>query len=134
MVEVIAMTSVALPAAYFSEQESATLRSKLKFSINSLGLCATLAIMQVLDGILTAIGVSAFGHNMEGNPLLRGLMTTIGEMETLFLVKLLTICAIIFLYKLSHEMKWINTAIIGLIGFYLCAAIIPWTYILVSQI
>ena len=48
-----------------------------------------LALMQVLDGVLTYWGVSRFGTGVEGNPLVKSLIETFGAEPTLFSLKLL---------------------------------------------
>lgn len=108
------------------------------FSISSwstevfvLGLI--MATLQVLDGVLTAIGIEHFGTGAEGNALLRELMELIGHVPTLIIVKGIAISIIFLLCSLASRVTWLPLAIKAMIGVYLFAAIIPWSYILFSK-
>ncbi len=93
-------------------------------------LCVILAMLQIMDGILTAIGVSTFGSIAEGNALLRGFMEQFGALYTLVFAKGLAIGIIAFLALCGKNVKWLPSAIAVLILFYALAAIAPWTYTL----
>lgn len=101
---------------------------------NVATLCATLMILQVLDGILTAVGVSLHGVDMEGNPLIRGLMVAVGPIPALIFVKSLAMAVVAGLYMLSGYIDWMVSALRTVVILYLCAAIIPWSVILVSRL
>ena len=86
--------------------------------------------MQALDGILTTIGVSRFGVEVEANPLIRNLMHSYGEIAALALVKSLAIVAICTLVFLAHRVTWVSKAMGYVAALYLFVAILPWTYLL----
>lgn len=92
-----------------------------------------LAVLQVLDGVLTGIGVYQFGVSMEGNILLRSLMESIGAIPALVLAKVVAICVVISLAFLSSVVVWVNTALRAMVALYLIAAIIPWSAILITH-
>ncbi len=100
--------------------------------IIALGLI--LAALQVLDGILTAIGVHHYGTGMEGNVLLRSLMTVVGCIPALMLVKGGSIALIAMLCRQATKMTWLKPAFYGVIALYVFGAVIPWTYILASDL
>lgn len=89
-----------------------------------------LAIFQALDGLFTSIGVSRYGVEVEGNPLLRHLMEEFGAIEALTIVKLVAIGIVVILTFLARKVTWIKGAMGAITCIYLLAAIIPWTYIL----
>ncbi len=93
-----------------------------------------LIALQVMDGILTGVGMNFFGTDMEGNLLLRSVMHAIGVVPALLVVKSLAIAVIIVLVNLSSQVKWLPMAMKGVIGLYVLAAIIPWSVILANHI
>ena len=92
-----------------------------------------LVTLQVLDGILTSIGVSRFGTNVEGNPLLRELMLHFGHIPTLAVIKLFAVGIVFSLVALTPRLPWVKHALTAVSGVYICCAIIPWTYLLFIQ-
>ena len=94
----------------------------------------TLSLLQVLDGYLTGVGVYHFGTEIEGNTLLRGFMENFGFVPTLIGAKLLALAIIVTLCSLCDRVTWLPLALKGIIAIYLVAAVIPWTYILYSQL
>ncbi len=88
------------------------------------------ASLQVLDGLLTSVGVSRFGPQKEANPVLRRLMEHFSPDQTLFLVKAGAIFVIVYLTILARKIKWVKDLIGVLSCIYLFAAILPWVYIL----
>ncbi|MDD7473987.1 MAG: DUF5658 family protein [Bdellovibrionota bacterium] len=88
--------------------------------------------LQVLDAILTNIGMNLFGTEMEGNSLLRCVMENCGTLTALVVSKAFAIATIIALVYLSNQVKWIKVALKGVIVIYFSFAIAPWT-ILISQ-
>ena len=88
--------------------------------------------MQIGDGILTGMGISFFGTGAEGNLLLRGLMHIFGPYAALMATKTLAIGVVIGLCFMSAKVRWLPTAFRLIIGVYLCAAILPWSYILLK--
>ena len=97
---------------------------------NVVHLAFFLAFLQVLDGVLTSIGISRFGVNAEGNILLRSLMLQIGHVTALFMVKTTAIAIVGILAVVSREVAWVRSALGFVALLYLVVAIIPWTYIL----
>lgn len=131
---------LALNTAPVSREEnqniSAPLTSNL-LSISSLFPCRTtmffggvLCALQALDGIFTAMGISQFGTEMEGNAFLRHLMEEFGHVPTLAVMKLLAMLVVVFVTMAARKVRWAKGALLTLSCVYLCAAIIPWTYIL----
>jgi len=95
-------------------------------------LGAVLALIQILDGYLTAVGVYHFGTEIEGNALLRSLMETYGLIATLVVAKTLAIGIIAVLCSLTFRVWWLKRAMYGIAALYLVCAIIPWC-VIVSQ-
>lgn len=100
--------------------------------IIALGLI--LAALQIIDGVLTAIGIQHYGTGMEGNILLRTLMTLVGCIPALMLVKGGSIALIAMLCRQATKMTWLKPAFYGVIALYVFGAVIPWTYILASDL
>jgi uncharacterized membrane protein len=82
-------------------------------------------LAQCLDGVFTYVGVASFGPTVEANPIIRVLMTTFGQGTALAVAKVIAGTLGICLHL--HE---IHTAVALLTGFYVAAAILPWTAIL----
>lgn len=95
-----------------------------------LFLGCALVLLQVLDGLLTGIGMATFGPDMEGNFLLRRLMLTVGYIPALFITKSIAIWTIVFLCSQAGKIAWLRYALHGVCALYFAAAIVPWTYIL----
>ena len=92
-----------------------------------LGDFAVLAFLvaQSLDGVLTYVGVATFGIHVEANPIVAGMMTSLGHGAGLMTAKIvagvLGICLHIF---------EIHAALAMLTGFYIMVAVAPWTLLL----
>jgi hypothetical protein len=86
---------------------------------------AAFLLTQVLDGILTYVGVSMFGIAAEGNPLLAWLMSSYGDLLALAGAKMLSACCGVALYILGVDRL---LAVLTLI--YIAAALVPWTIVL----
>ena len=82
-------------------------------------------LAQCFDGIFTYIGVETFGIHIEANPLIASLMMYLGHGPALASAKILAG----FLGICLH-LREIHGAVALLSGFYLAAAIVPWTAIL----
>ncbi len=92
-----------------------------------------LASLQIMDGLLTTLGVGTFGVQKEGNPLLRNLMMHIGVQNTMLLTKFLGIVAV-GIMTIAAKRSRLFTDIIGALScVYLFAAIVPWVFILYSH-
>lgn len=85
-----------------------------------LFLCA-----QVLDGVFTYMGIRAFGHGVEANPLIAWLIVTMGPVGALASAKAAAIVAGAFLHLAD-----VHGVIAALTGIYLLLAIGPWTHLL----
>ena len=92
-----------------------------------------LASLQVIDGVLTAIGVSHWGTGAEANLLIRALMDLIGHVNALIFVKSFAVIVVFSLMLLSSKVQWIGFALKALILVYLSAAVVPWTVLLIQK-
>ena len=93
-----------------------------------------LTTLQILDGLLTGIGMAQYGTAMEGNILLRSLMTAIGYAPALFLVKGASVALIVLLCHQTTKISWLKPALYGVMALYVLGAVVPWTYILVTDL
>src|SRR5687767_5283017 len=82
-------------------------------------------LAQCLDGMLTYMGVAAFGIEVEANPIVAGLMTHLGYETGLLSAKLMAGTLGICLHLCE-----IHTAVAILTAFYVMVAIAPWTLVL----
>lgn len=96
-----------------------------------LGL--VLGILQILDGLMTGLGVSLFGTAAEGNPLLRCLMENCGIAPTLYTAKTMAILCVYLICRLSIKVSWAQNALRGLVCIYLLFAVSPWFKILLEH-
>ncbi len=89
------------------------------------GVVIGFVLAQALDGVLTYVGVSSVGHVTEGNPLLAGLMATVGLGPGLLSAKLCA-CGLGAALHVSgaHRLVALLTAL------YFVAAVLPWTAVL----
>ena len=86
---------------------------------------AAFLLTQILDGILTYMGVSIFGIAAEGNPILAWLMASYGEAIALFGAKVVAALCGVALYVLA-----VDRLLAALTLIYIGAALIPWTLVL----
>ena len=86
---------------------------------------AAFLLTQILDGVLTYVGVSIFGIAAEGNPLLAYLMATYGEAFALAAAKTVAALCGVALYVLA-----VDGLLAALTLIYVDAAIVPWTLVL----
>lgn len=82
-------------------------------------------VAQCLDGILTYVGVATFGLAMEGNPIIAALMAHLGHGLGLVSAKVTAAALGVCLHLCE-----IHSVVALLAGFYLTAAVAPWTLIL----
>ena len=92
-----------------------------------------LATLQILDGVLTALGISIYGSEMEGNALLRSFMDLIGCLPALVVVKSISVAVIAGLCLHAYSVPWLKHALRGVIGLYVIGAVLPWTVILSTE-
>ena len=83
-------------------------------------------VLQVLDGVLTYVGVSTYGVSMEGNPLIAWLMGATGQGPALATAKLAAGS-----FGVALHLSAVHTVVAVLAGFYLVVAVIPWVVVLV---
>ncbi len=95
-------------------------------------LGAILIALQVLDALLTYLGLATMGISAEGNPILQSWMHKYGVGLTLAMVKAVASFSILGICCLATRIKWIVSALKGLIAVYFLAAILPWCYIVLS--
>lgn len=98
----------------------------------TLGLI--LAALQVLDGILTGVGMAQYGTVMEGNVLLRTLMSYIGYLPALIITKTLALGVIAGLCHHTVRVSWLKGAFATIIVMYAMFAVLPWTYLLARDL
>jgi hypothetical protein len=96
-------------------------------------IAAILVTLQILDGLLTYAGMYTFGIAAEGNPLLRGLMNNVGVLPAIAIIKLLCIATVLALCAQAQRISWLPVALTCVAGIYTVAAIIPWSWLLVSE-
>ena len=82
-------------------------------------------LAQASDGVLTYVGVSTFGLQMEANPLITWLMTVMGEGPGLTAAKLTA-----GTFGMVLHLTGVHRAVALLAAFYIVVAIIPWIAIL----
>jgi hypothetical protein len=89
-----------------------------------LVLVAFVAV-QVLDGIMSYIGVHTFGSWIEANPVVAWYASTFGPAVAFTAVKLFAIGLGIMLYLMSR-----HRTVAALTLFYLAFAVVPWAHVL----
>ena len=97
-----------------------------------LKLGLVLAALQIVDGILTGVGVHLFGTSIELNALLRLFMDSFGPVAALVITKTFALMAVATLCIFSRQVSWLPHALKAVIGVYVCLAVVPWTYLLLS--
>lgn len=95
-------------------------------------LGVVLAALQILDGVLTAIGVSHLGIDAEANPLIRQVMLLIGAIPALLVLKSLAIAIVGVLCFLALSVNWLRPAMKVVAAIYLICAVAPWSAILAN--
>lgn len=108
------------------------MRHRVKKIKNKLSLRITvvfywLIILQVLDGIFTAYGVSQYGIHVEGNPLISNLIQLYGIL-ILVPIKLMAILAIILIVKVHkfYKFNWIESLPIYLLFVIYYIVVMIW--------
>jgi hypothetical protein len=96
-------------------------------------LVAALVALQLLDGALTFTGMQTFGLQAEGNPLLRVLMESLGLIPALIITKGACIGIVVALYKHVTHVRWLGGALAGIAAVYTLTAILPWSFLLISE-
>ena len=90
-------------------------------------LWVAFVVVQVLDGVLTYVGVQTFGPGIEANPLVAWYAGMFGPVAGLVAAKLFAIgCAAVLFITARHR----TVALLTLM--YLVFAIAPWAHVLRS--
>lgn len=101
-------------------------------SRSALLLGLSLIILQILDGLFTAIGVNRYGVAVEGNPIIRTLMDQFGAFPALAIIKIVAVLLVIFVTLQATKISWVRN-VLGAASFtYLVAAVLPWGILLFS--
>ena len=95
-------------------------------------LGAMLISLQLLDGLLTGVGISLFGIAAEGNLALRTMMELVGPYYALAAAKIIAVLLVLALCHLARHIHWVPLALKCVIAVYLVAAIIPWIWLLAT--
>jgi uncharacterized membrane protein len=82
-------------------------------------------IAQACDGVLTYVGVTIYGPQMEGNPLISWLMAAVGEGTAVTTAKLAAVA-----FGIALHLSAVHKTVALLTGFYMVAAVIPWIAVL----
>jgi uncharacterized Tic20 family protein len=78
-------------------------------------------VTQMLDGVLTYVGVSIYGLHVEGNPLIVWLMATMGEGPAVTTAKVAAGS-----FGIALHLSAVHKAVAMLAAFYLAVAVLPW--------
>jgi hypothetical protein len=84
-------------------------------------------VVQALDAGLTYWGIARFGRSIEANPLLAHLMEAVGEGPALLSAKVVAAS-----FGIVLHLTQVHRVVALLTLFYLCAAIVPWVWLLSS--
>lgn len=82
-------------------------------------------VVQALDAALTYWGIARFGREIEANPLIAGLMESLGEGPALASAKFAAAG-----FGIVLHLTQVHRIVAVLTLFYLGAAIIPWMWLL----
>ena len=82
-------------------------------------------LAQCFDGVFTYVGVLRFGLGIEANPLVAGLMASIGHGAGLLTAK-----SIAILLGIGLHLRQVHAAVALLAAFYVLVAVLPWIAIL----
>ena len=89
-----------------------------------------LVTLQILDGCLTAHGVSLGGVHFEGNPIIRIFINHFGVIYGVALAKGISILIICALVLMSSKVRWLVGALKLTCAIYLFIAVVPWLVVL----
>ena len=82
-------------------------------------------LAQAGDGVLTYVGVTVYGSQIEGNPLIRWLMSALGEGPAVTAAKVMA-CA----FGITLHVFAVHKTVALLTTFYVLVAVLPWVTIL----
>ena len=106
----------------------------LSLSRKAFLIGAALVGCQLLDGLLTYLGLSLLGVHMEANAFLRELMYAYGKAPVLFAAKLAAMVMAVALTYYAHRRRWFRIVIAMLVSIYLMLAVFPWTVIILNSV
>jgi hypothetical protein len=113
------------PASVFGSPLPKVWKPRLRRSLFGDVAIVAFLLTQCFDGIFTYIGVNSFGLSVEANPLIAGLMVSVGHGAALVGAKGLAGALGVCLH-----LREIHSAVALLAGFYVAVAILPWIAIL----
>jgi hypothetical protein len=93
-------------------------------------LLLTNAGLQLADGYMTMLGLGR-GH-VEGNPLIRAAMDSIGPVGAILIAKLAALAFLFVLYRRRHH-PIVEPGLAYLAVVYTLMAILPWTLLLAAS-
>ena len=82
-------------------------------------------IAQATDGVLTYVGVTVYGSQLEGNPLIAWLMSAMGQGPALTTAKLTA-----GLFGVALHLSAVHKTVAILTAFYVLVSVIPWVTVL----
>ena len=102
----------------------------VSLSRKALILGLALVIVQLLDGLLTYLGLSLMGVHMEGNHFLHEVMVLYGATPTIFISKCLAIIVVVWFTLYAHRRRWVRPLLFFVVLVYLFLAVAPWSYLI----
>ena len=99
-------------------------RGTRRYLFGNIALAAFL-LAQVLDGVLTYVGVNTYGPHIEGNPLIAWMMANLGDALGLAAAKVTAGG-----FGVVLHLSGVHMAVALLTAFYFAVAIVPWVAIL----
>jgi cation transporter-like permease len=85
-------------------------------------------VCQALDGVFTYVGLQSFGPSIEANPLICAALPYFGGAATLAGAKLVAA-----LLGIALHLTGVHRVVAALTALYLCAAVTPWTVLLLAR-
>jgi hypothetical protein len=129
-----AVGAIARPASHLSLASSPCVKSEKSITREIVVIGLIMCTLQVLDGVLTGIGVARHGIAAEGNLIIRVLMEAWGPTLALVAVKSLALAIVAVLCVLAFKISWITRTLRVIAVIYLGAAILPWSLILLTRL
>lgn len=84
-------------------------------------------LVQAMDGVLTYVGVHVWGPAIEANPIVRSAVSLAGVGAGLAGAKLVAVA-----FGIMLHLRGVHHVIAILTAFYIAAAILPWTLLLLT--
>jgi len=85
-------------------------------------------LSQALDGMFTYLGLRQFGAAAEANPLILSVIPVLGQGPAVASAKLFAAMLGVLLH-----LRGVHLAVALLSGFYIAAAVVPWTLLLLVR-